>query len=219
VLLDSDLQTGTAALMLGTRGTQALHAGLETPSRLDALYIDRAVQAASPRLDVLASEAALDDAFTYCEGGAEILMDLLQRHYNFIVIDLPLGQTALLRTFRAHAHQSVVVLDPSLPAIRDTLRILKLATGPRQVRRPLLVLNHAGAPGSLTTPEVAEALQLVPDIVIPYIGRRAREAEVSGKPVVSARGPMRDAVAEIALRAAAVHPSVVHRGFLSRVFG
>ena len=218
LLLDPDLQTGTAALMLGMQATPALRAGLETPSRLDALYIGRAVQAASPRLDVLASEAALDENFTYCNGAAEILLDLLQRHYNFIVIDLPVGQSPFLRVLREHAHQSVIVLDPSLPAVRDTLRIFALSAGPRQVRRPLLVLNRAGAPGGLTTAQVTEALQIAPDIVIPYIGRRAREAELSGKPAVSARGPMRDAIAEIAMRAAAVRPAAVHRGFFGRIF-
>jgi len=219
LLLDADLQTGTAALMLGMQAGPALRAGLETPDRLDELYVGRAVQAASPRLDVLASEGPLDEHFRYCTGATETLLDLLQRRYNFIVVDLPIGNSPMLRVLREHAHQSIVVLDPSLPAIRDTLRIVALATGPRQVRRPLIVLNRAGTPGGFSKSQVEEALQMPADIIIPDIGRRAREAELSGKPAVAARGPMRDAIAEIALRTATVRPTAVRGRFLQRIFG
>jgi pilus assembly protein CpaE len=218
LLLDPDLQTGTAALMVGVQATPALRAGLENPGRLDELYVGRAVQAAGPRLDVLATESALDEHFSYTTGAADRLIDMLQRRYNFIVIDLPVGHSPLLRELRERSHQSVIVLDSSLPAIRDTLRLLALPVGPRQVRRPLLVLNRAGVPGTLSKAQVEEALQLAPEIVIPDIGRHAREAELSGKPAISSRGSMRDAIAQIALSTAGVRPDMVRRGFLQRFF-
>jgi pilus assembly protein CpaE len=146
-------------------------------------------------------------------------MDLLHRRYNFIVIDLPVNQSQIVQELREAAHQSIVVLDPSLPAIRDTLRLLALAVGPRHVGRPLLVLNRAGAPGGLTVAQVEEALQAKPEILIPDIGRRVREAETAGKPVAALRGPMQDAIAEIARRSVGTHQAERKPRFLRRIFG
>jgi pilus assembly protein CpaE len=216
VLVDADLRTGTAAMMLGARATPALRNAMETPERLDALYVERAVQAVGPRLDVLASEDPLDLRPTYAAGAAGQLIDLLKRDYNFIIIDLPIGQSQIAREFRASAHQSVLVLDPTLPAVRDTLRLLALAAPPRHVGRPLLVLNRAGAPGGLTAAQVEEALRLAPTITIPDLGRRVREAELSGQPAASlGGGPLRDAIATIARQGAGVHSAAPRRRWLS----
>ena len=218
VLVDPDLRTGTAALMLGVQATPALRNAMETPGRLDELYVERAVQAAGPRLDVLASEIGLDERVAYIAGAAKRLIDLLQRRYNFIVIDLPVGHSEILQELGASVHQSVVVLDPTLPAIRDTLRLLALPASPRHIGRPLLVLNRVGMPGGLTATQVEDALQATPDVSIPDIGRRAREAELNGKPAVSLRGPMQDAITEIARRGAGVRPAEPRRRLLSRLF-
>ncbi len=219
VLVDPDLWTGTAALMLGVQATPALRNAMETPERLDELYIERAVQAAGPRLDVLASETSLDEHLTYVAGAADRLIDLLTRRYNFIIIDLQIGQSQIAQEFRGSAHQSVVVLDPTLPAIRDTLRLLSQAAASYRVSRPLLVLNRVGAPGSLTVAQVEDALQATPAVLIPDIGRRVREAELSGKPAASVTGPMQDAVAEIARRCAGVRAAETPRRFLAKIFG
>jgi pilus assembly protein CpaE len=218
VLVDGDLRTGTAALMLGVSATPALRYAMETPSRLDELYIERAVEAAGPRLDVLASETPLDEPIAYAAGAARRLIDLLQRRYNFIVIDLPVGQEAIARDLRDSAHQTVVVLDPTLPAIRDTLRMLALPAGPHHLGQPLLVLNRVGTPGGLNLAQVKDSLQADPGIWINDIGRRVREAEANGKPLASQRGPLQDAIIEIARRSAGVRPPDGHRGLLSRWF-
>lgn len=217
VILDGDLRTGTAAMMLGVPTTAALLDGLRSPNRLDDLYVGRAVQSAGHRLDVLATETSLVESVDYVAGATKQLLDLLQRRYNFIVIDLP-NHGPVLQELRDQAHQTIIVLDPSLPAIRDTLRLLALTPGPRQVRRPLLVLNRAGVAGGLSNTEVEDALQAKPEVVIPDIGRRAREAEMTGKPIITSRGPMREAIAEIALRSAGVRSAASQQGFLSRFF-
>ena len=39
-------------------------------------------------------------------------------------------------------HQRILVLEPTLVGVRDTLRLLALPNGPLQVHRGLLVLNR-----------------------------------------------------------------------------
>ena len=218
VLVDADLKTGTAAMMLGVQPTSALHNAMEAPERLDELYVERAIQTAGVRLDVLASELPLDQHLAYSAGAAMRLIDLLQRRYNFIIIDLPAVRRRIAQEFHASAHQNVMVLDPTLPALRDALRLLSLPAAPRHIGRPLLVLNRAGTPGSLTVAQIEDALQIAPGVVIPELGRRLRESELTGKPAVSVSGPLRDAVAEIARHSAGVRLAAPPSRFLPNRF-
>ena len=49
-------------------------------------------------------------------------------------------------------HQRILVLEPTLVAVRDTLRLLGLPNGPLQVHRGLLVLNRLHRPGDAHAP-------------------------------------------------------------------
>jgi pilus assembly protein CpaE len=218
VLVDADLQTGSAAMMLGVQATPALQTALELPGRLDELFVERAVQAVGPCLDVLASEVPLNQPVLYTAGAAERLIGVLKRRYNYIIIDLPIGQSQIAREFNATAHQGLLVLDPTLPALRDALRLLALPPPPQHISRPLLVLNRAGAPGSLTEAQVEAALHAAPHLAIPELGRRMREAELSGKPAVSQGGPLQNAIAQLARSFAGARPAARSGGLLRRIF-
>jgi pilus assembly protein CpaE len=218
VLLDANLTTGTAALILGVKPAPALRDGLENPGRVDAQYVDRAVASGGQRLDILASEVPLDESPSYAPGAAGHLLEVLRHRYNFIILDLPLGTDPLLLELRERAHQTILVLDATLPSIRETMRLLAMPAGPYQVRGPLLVLNRAHAPGNMPLRKVADALQVAPDILIPDIGRRAREAELNGTPAAGRKGPLRAGIADIAFRAAGVRPTRA-RSVLARLFG
>jgi pilus assembly protein CpaE len=218
VLLDANLATGTTALVLGVKPAPALRDGLENPGRVDAQYVERAVLSGGQRLDILASEVPLDEVPTYAPGAAGHLLEILRHRYNFIIIDLPLGNDRLLLELRERAHQTILVLDATLPAIRETMRLLAMPAGPYQVRGPLLVLNRAHTPGNMPLRKVTDLLQVKPDILIPDLGRRAREAELNGTPAADRKGPLRSAIADIAFRAAGVR-STRGRSLLARMFG
>ena len=67
-LLDADLQTGTAALMLGAQGSQGLRSALEQPGRVDELFVERVATPIGERLHILAGEAARR-SFAWPAGG------------------------------------------------------------------------------------------------------------------------------------------------------
>ncbi|WP_419898749.1 AAA family ATPase [Roseomonas sp. USHLN139] len=198
LLLDTDLHCGAAALLLGGKPGPALREALQNPERLDELYVERAVQPVGPRLGLLAAEEALQQALPAVPGAAARLLALLQRRYNFIVIDLPFRPQPLFGDLFELANQRVIVLDPSLPALRETLRLGAWPASPNQARRPVLVLNKADRPGGLQRAQVEAVLQQAPDVVIPHLPRPLAAAEAEGLPALQRCGPLREAIAELA---------------------
>lgn len=206
-LLDADLHRGNAAMLLGIRVTGGLRTAMETPARIDELFIERTAQIldsspAADRLAVLSSEERLADEPIYASGAAEQLMQVMQRRYNFVVGDVPLQPLRHYQDFVGLAHQRILVMTPSLVAIRDTLRIMALPNGPMEARRPIIVLNRAGQPGGLTLRQVESGLKMPPDVVIGDFPKQLGLAATLGSPQGALRGGFRDGILELARQAA-----------------
>ncbi len=191
VLLDADLHFGTAALLVDGKASAGLRTALETPQRIDELFVERAAQPVSARLFVLAGEEKPDAAPIYAEGAGEKLTEALRRRYNLVIADVPPAPLAFNQDLLALGHHRVLVLPPTLAGVRDTLRLLALPHGRLQPRRPILVLNRLGAPGSLTRAEIEDALKLKLDVVIPDLPRQMGRATTLGAPASGLRGRFR----------------------------
>ncbi|MGH7117994.1 MAG: AAA family ATPase [Acetobacteraceae bacterium] len=204
VLFDPDLYCGSAALLLNTKAGSGLRTALESPQRIDELFVERATQPVAERLHVLAGEEKLADQLTYAPDAAGKLLEALRRRYNFVVADVPFLPLTLNRDLLDLAHQRVLVLDPTLAAVRDTLRLLALPPGAAQSRRAVVVLNRSGRPGGLTSREIENALKMKPDVTIPDLPRVVETAASMGEPAVAARGPFRAGIIELAREVAFV---------------
>lgn len=204
VLLDPDLYRGTAALTLNVKAGTGLGTALESPQRIDELLVERAAQPAAERLHVLAGEERLANVPTYAPDAAARLLDALRRRYNFVVADVPLAPFPLFRDLLDLAQQRVLVLEPTLAGVRDTLRLLALPPGKSQPRRAVVVLNRLGRPGGLTRRQVEDALKMKPDVVIPDLPRLVGTAASMGEPAVVKHGAFRDGIIALAREVAFV---------------
>ena len=198
LLFDADPHGGSAALMLAVSPAGGLRAALEYPERVDALFIERASLAISDRLFLLAAEEPLDSVLSATEGAVAHLTSILCNRFNFVVTDLPRHVTPLNHELRELAHARVLVMDATLPSLRDALRHLHLPGGPRQAARPITVLNCVGAPGALTRSEVVSGLGGDVDVVIPWIPKQMKAAMILGQPGVKQRGPFQTAICGLA---------------------
>ena len=201
-LLDVDLHRGNTAMLLGVRITGGLRTALETPERVDELFIERTAQIldnnpAADRLSVLASEERLSEPLFYEAGAASRLMRMMQRRYAVIVGDVPLWQAPHIVDFMGLAQRRILVMEPTIVSMRDTLRLLALPTS-AQSQRPIIVLNKADQPGGLTRKQVAEGLGLIPDVVVPDVSKQLGTAATLGLPPTAMRGRFRDAILELA---------------------
>ena len=63
VLLDADLYSGSCALLLNAKAGPGLRTALETPQRIDELFIERSAQPVTERLHVLSGEESLSETY------------------------------------------------------------------------------------------------------------------------------------------------------------
>ena len=197
VFLESDLHMGSGALLLGAKTSPGLRMALETPDRIDPLFVERAAQPVAERLQVIASEEKLSDPLNYAPGAARRLIETLRVRYNFIIVDVPFLPMPCNRELIEYAHHRVIVMDPSLASVRDTLRLLSLPNGPWQPQSPTIVLNRQGRPGGLTRKQIEEALKVKIDVVIPDIPKQLNESASFGDPAVASSGPFRQAIIDL----------------------
>jgi pilus assembly protein CpaE len=197
VFVESDIHMGSGALLLGAKTGPGLRMALETPDRIDPLFVERAAQPVAERLQVLASEEKLTDPLHYAPGAARRLIEALRVRYNFIIMDVPFLPMPCNREMVEFAHHRVIVMDPSLASVRDTLRLLSLPNGPWQPQSPTIVLNRQGRPGGLTRKQIEEALKVKIDIVIPDIPKQLNESASFGEPAIATRGPFRQAIIDL----------------------
>lgn len=198
VFLESDIHMGSGALLLGGKSGPGLRMALEMPDRIDPLFVERAAQPVTERLNVLSSEEKLTEPMVYAPGAARRLLEALRVRYNFIVMDVPFLPLDCNRELIEFAHHRVIVMDPSLASVRDTLRLLSLPNGPWQPQSPTVVLNRQGRPGGLTRKQIEDALKVKIDICVPDMPKQLNESASFGEPAVIAKGPFRQAVTELA---------------------
>jgi pilus assembly protein CpaE len=217
VLLDANLYTGTAAMLLAAKTGAGLRLALETPERVDALFMERIAQPATARLAVIAGEEKLTERMTIADGAVQKLLQGLRPRYNYIVADVPLAPFAWYGELLDQARQRVLVMEPTLQAVRDALRVMALPMGAQQVRHPLLVLNKVGAPGTMTLRQVEAALEHKVDATVPFLPRVVNTAATMGTLAAASRGGFRNAIADLAQGVAASTPVSGSLGWFGRL--
>jgi pilus assembly protein CpaE len=204
VLLDPDTHLGATAFLLNIQPGPGLRMALESPDRIDSLLAERAAQPAADRLHVLAAEEKIASHTSHAPGAAAALLTALRNRYNFIIVDVPYAPVPLYRDLLDLVDQRILVMDPSLAAIRDTVRLLGLPKGPGQDQRAVVVLNRTGVPGGLSRKQVEEALKMKVDVAIPDLPRQVGNAATLGEPVMVTSSGFRAGVIDIVRQVASI---------------
>jgi pilus assembly protein CpaE len=129
VYLESEMHMASGATMLGSTAGIGLKVALEFPDQINALFLEQAAVPVSERLHVISNEERIGTSINYTPGAGKKLIDALRVRYNFIVLDVPLVPEPYNIEMINHAHHRVIVMDPSLASIRDTLRLLAVPNG------------------------------------------------------------------------------------------
>jgi pilus assembly protein CpaE len=183
-LLDLHLQGGTAALMLSGRPGPGLRIALEDSERADSLFLERTAIAVEPRLRLIAAEEPLGATLQVSSGGVARVLDLLQRKFNYVVVDLPMPVPQEMTWAVVMARQVVVVMGPDVASLRDAQAIRQFVIGTTGTDRVVTVLNRSDAKGGLASSLIERGLGGKPDAVIPDLGRRMIEAVSLGVPAL-----------------------------------
>ena len=192
-LLDLDLHYGTVALKLDSDPGNGLCEALEQPSRIDSLFIDRAMVKVTDNLRVLATEASAAQHLMIDAGAIDMLLYELRRKFSRVVVDLPRAATPVQRVMLAAAAHVVVICERSLAGLRDTIRLQTLMR--EQAPQVRLWLVEAGASGSralIGKGEFEKGVGKALDMSISFDPKSAGAAANTGQPlpVAAPRSPV-----------------------------
>src|SRR5436305_4688835 len=119
-LVDLDLHFGTVGLKFDTDPGNGLCEALEQPSRIDSLFVERAMIKVSDTLRMLAAEAALGETLMVDPGAIDVLLYELRRKFSWVLVDLPRWITPTQRVVLGAATRVIVLCERSLAGLRDT---------------------------------------------------------------------------------------------------
>ena len=224
MLVDLDIHCGGAALALDSEPGHGLCEALESPNRIDSLFVQSAAVSIDDKLSLLCSEEPLDTATAIRPGAFERLAGELRRDFERVVMDLPRGNPEALRHGFAEANTIVIVTDFSLLGLRDADRLAKLAKSAAASAKVLVVANRVGAAKKAEVPraEIEKTIGTKLAVIISEDSATVPQATNTGKPLVEAdpRGKATMALRELAKLLGESKPKgAARQGFVARLMG
>lgn len=183
-LLDLDLHFGTGALTLDLEPGRGLIDAIENPSRIDGLFIERAMVRASEKLAILSAEAPINQPMLTDGGAFHQLQEEFRAAFECSVVDFPRHMLIQFPQLMADFNIAVVVTEISLAAARDTIRLLSWLRGHAPHAKVVVVANKV-QPNALEIgrKDFEQSIERKIDISLPNDLRLAAQAAKLGKPI------------------------------------
>ena len=185
VLLDIDLQFGTAALSLDMVPVGGLVEALQHPDRLDSLFMASTLLNCSERLSILAAEEDIGRDPNFRQSGLERMLQELSTTFDWIRVDMPRTLCRTNTSVLNQAHDIIIVSDLSLAGMRDTLRIKAYCEQEAPTTALSVVLNrldkNAGSP--MTAAQFEKGVDASVAWRLPEDAKTAAAAAAAGKPL------------------------------------
>jgi pilus assembly protein CpaE len=190
LLLDANPFIGVALDRFGVEPHRSFGDLLtETEGTPTEVFLDAAVPVQN-RLAVLGARPHLASEPDAPVGAARRIIDAVRFRYNFVVVDLPALPLQSQRELLELTHHRVIVLDPSVAGLRDTLRLLAIPNNPGQPQRPTILLNHEGRAGGLKRKHIEEALKRRVDVAVPTQPKLWGTTTPIGKLIAGTKAPL-----------------------------
>ena len=181
-LLDLDVHFGTGALTLDLEPGRGLIDAIDNPSRIDGLFIERAMVRASDKLSLLSAEAPIHQP-VMTDGSAFFqLEEELRGAFEMTIVDIPRHVLIPFPHLVSEAGTILLVSDVTLASARDTIRILSWFKQNAPGARVVLVANKfQNAIGELSRKEFESSIERQIDVVIPFDPKLVSQSAKLGK--------------------------------------
>ncbi len=181
-LLDLDVHFGTGALSMDLDPGRGLIDAIDNPSRIDGLFIERAMVRASERLAILSAEAPVSQPMLSDGAAFYHLREEITGAFECTVVDLPRQMMVAYPHLLKEANTLMVVTELTLAGARDTIRLLAAAKQNCPSAQVVIIASkvHSGG-GELTNKEFENSIERGIDVVIPYDQKLAVKAAKLGK--------------------------------------
>ncbi len=206
-LLDLDIHFGTGALCLDLEPGRGLTDAIENPSRIDGLFIERAMIRANDNLSILSAEAPINSPLM-TDGTAFIqLEEEFRQAFDMTVIDMPRNMLINFPQLMGDVNVVVLAAELTLASARDTIRMLSWFKANAPQARVIVVANKVQANlAEISRSDFEASIETEIDVVIPYDIKAASMAAKLGQTFVDANrsskaaGAMRDLARKISER-------------------
>ena len=184
-LLDLDIHFGTGALALDLEPGRGLTDAIDNPSRIDGLFIERAMIKANDKLSILSAEAAIGNPIMTDGSAFFQLQEEFRAAFENTIIDLPRNMLISYPHLLHDVNVAVVVCELTLASARDAIRLLAWLKSNAPSCQTLVVANKVQAGGvEISRKDFESSIERKIDLVIPFDSKATAQAAKLGKPVV-----------------------------------
>ena len=186
-LLDLDLHFGTGALTMDLEPGRGLTDAIDNPSRIDGLFIERAMIKANDKLSILSAEAPISSPLI-TDGTAFFQLQEEFRHaFENTVVDLPRQMLIDYPHLVAETNIAVLVTELTLASARDAIRLLAWLKSNAPAARVLVVANKVQpAALEISRADFETTIERKIDFLIPADPKTAAQAAKLGQPFCEA---------------------------------
>jgi len=212
-LLDLDVHFGTGALALDLEPGRGLTDAIDNPSRIDGLFIERAMIRANDNLAILSAEAPINSPLM-TDGSAFVqLEEEFRQAFDMTVIDLPRNMLINFPHLLAEVNVVVLATEMTLASARDAIRIMSWLKANAPHAMVLVAANKVQPGGAeISKADFEASIERKINFLLPFDLKAASNAAKLGQTFVDANraskasAVMRD-IAETILGAADVDPA------------
>ncbi len=186
-LLDLDVHFGTGALIMDLEPGRGLTDAIDNPSRIDGLFIERAMIKANEKLSILSAEAPINSPIMSDGAAFFQLQEEFRAAFENTVIDLPRHMLIAYPHLLQDVGAIVIVSELTLAGARDMIRLLAWLKSNAPQCRPFVVVNKMqNIAGEISRKDFEATIEQKIDLLIPFDPKAIAEAAKIGKPIVDA---------------------------------
>ncbi|OYY72481.1 CpaE family protein [Sphingomonas sp. 28-63-12] len=182
-LLDLDVHFGTGALALDLEPGRGLTDAIENPSRIDGLFIERAMVKSSEKLSILSAEAPISSPVISDGSAFYQLQEEMRAAFECTITDLPRAMLVNHPHLISDVQLAVVVTELTLAAARDSIRILSWLKSNAPQTHVFVVANKVHQTGQLeiSRKDFEGSIERKIDFMIGFDQKAAAQAAKLGK--------------------------------------
>ncbi|MEP3226969.1 MAG: pilus assembly protein CpaE [Parasphingorhabdus sp.] len=186
-LLDLDVHFGTGALTLDLEPGRGLTDAIDNPSRIDGLFIERAMIKANEKLSLLSAEAPINSPMMTDGTAFFQLQEEFRAAFECTVIDLPREMLISYPHLLGDVNATVIVTELTLASARDAIRLLSWLKSHAAQSKVIVVANKVQSGGlEISRQDFENSIERPIDILIPSDPKTAAHAAKLGQAFVEA---------------------------------
>ncbi len=186
-LLDLDVHFGTGALSLDLEPGRGLTDAIDNPSRIDGLFIERAMIKANEKLSLLSAEAPINSPMMTDGTAFFQLQEEFRAAFECTVIDLPRDMLISYPHLLGDVNATVLVTELTLASARDAIRLLSWLKSHAAQSKVIIVANKVQSGNlEISRQDFESSIERKIDIMVPADPKTAAHAAKLGQAFVEA---------------------------------